>query len=85
MLFVGFFCRPLPHFRTRPHWTPPGNPEYARNTLKFPKNEESCRMGMYRITVQVYVDAAECVYDGYVDAAVCIMSDFHSTAEATAQ
>jgi len=42
-------------------------------------------MGVYRITVQVYVDAAECVYDGYVDAAVCIMSDFHSTAEATAQ
>jgi len=39
-------CRPLPHFRTRPHWKPPGNPEYARNTLRFPKDEDSCRMGM---------------------------------------
>ena len=42
--FVTVF-RPLPHFRTRPHWKPPGNPEYARNTLRFPKDEESCRMG----------------------------------------
>jgi hypothetical protein len=36
--------KPLPHFRTRPHWKPPGNPEYARNTLHFPKDEESCKI-----------------------------------------
>jgi len=50
-------CRPLPHFRTRPHWKPPGNPEYARNTLRFPKDEESCRMGMLMlmlVTLQLY-------------------------------
>jgi len=50
-LFVKFFfiscCRPLPHFRSRPHWKPPGNPEYARNTLRFPKDEESCKIGKH--------------------------------------
>jgi len=44
-VFVHFRDRPLPHFRTRPHWKPPGNPEYARNTLKFPRDEQSCKMG----------------------------------------
>jgi len=46
-VFVHFRCRPLPHFRTRPHWKPPGNPEYARNTLRFPRDEESCKMGKF--------------------------------------
>jgi len=53
-MLVHSRCRPLPHFRTRPHWKPPGNPEYARNTLRFPKDEDSCRMG--RLSLYLWTD-----------------------------